>query len=110
MEYSRFENNLAGASAARKDCATVTVAGQTMGRITEAHEAARKLAEFLHNEISLLEARLSPVLRPQMPIGGNGAEKARNEPSALGASLEQLNAAISEAINRVQNISGRVDL
>lgn len=92
------------------DCTSVPPQAP-IGRVTEAYETARRLAEGLHQELGALESRIGSVLRPGVPVGNNsGVEKTRSEPSSLGGGLEGLNLALHALIGHVQSLQARVDL
>lgn len=80
------------------------------GRVTEAADNNHRLVESVWSEVQALESRISPILRMPGPTGAAGAEKARNEPSPLGGSIESTNTRLYDVLGYLQSISARVDL
>ena len=71
--------------------------------------ALEQRAEGLHSMIAELEARLSAVLTPEPPQGLD-KEGSPSFPVPLAASLAQSNQRLSQALNRLQALIGRIEL
>lgn len=82
---------------------------QAPGSLGSAAAETQKLLHMLHEEISGLDQRLSPVLRPTPPEA-NGGGKAAPSGSQLAELLTRFNAELTGAVQRIRSIHNRVDL
>jgi hypothetical protein len=79
------------------------------GHIYETLTGTSKLVEALNQELSALEQRISIVLRSAGPSSGQANTKSV-ETSQLAATIETVNARLSEQIEYVRSLNARVDL
>ena len=71
--------------------------------------ALEQRAEGFHAMLAELEARLSPILSLGPPAGQD-KEASPSFPVPLASSLAQSNMRLSQGLNRLQELIGRIDL
>jgi hypothetical protein len=79
------------------------------GRIADSLQKQHKLGEVLLQEINVLEQRLSMALRPTGPQGASSNGREAQTQSELSSAFDVLNGRIEAAIQRIRDISNRVD-
>lgn len=80
-----------------------------MGKIGQGLLEQERLLGTLHEELSALEQRLDPLLRPNLPATtAKCAPQATPSPIAQG--LERFNGDTHRAIQRVRELAARIDL